>query len=149
MLRCVESRSAPEEPGVAQEKRRAPRDPAALPRETQAAGTRCCPQQRWPPASSPRSPAGPNTRCRLSLALPAPGAPWCCMAEPAGSPCRPTAGRRQATGAGAARARWRLLGQVGGARGRGGAVPPGWRRGSEESAPRPARGEGRHAEGTS
>uniref|UniRef100_A0A493U1J5 Calmodulin-lysine N-methyltransferase n=2 Tax=Anas platyrhynchos TaxID=8839 RepID=A0A493U1J5_ANAPP len=34
------------------------------------------------------------------------------MAEPAGSPCRPAAGRREATGAGAARARWRLLGQV-------------------------------------
>lgn len=70
------------------------------------------------------------------------------MAEPAGFPCRPAAGRREATGAGAARARWRLLGQVGGARGRGGAVLPGWRRGSEEGAPRPARGGGRHAEGT-
>ncbi|XP_062492980.1 calmodulin-lysine N-methyltransferase isoform X4 [Pezoporus occidentalis] len=34
------------------------------------------------------------------------------MAEPAGSPSRPAAGRCEVSGAGAARARWRLLGQV-------------------------------------
>ncbi|XP_055672110.1 calmodulin-lysine N-methyltransferase [Falco peregrinus] len=34
------------------------------------------------------------------------------MAEAAGSPRRPAAGRREPVGAGAARARWRLLGQV-------------------------------------
>ncbi|CAM9917471.1 unnamed protein product [Bubo scandiacus] len=34
------------------------------------------------------------------------------MAEAAGSPRRPARGRSEASGAGAARARWRLLGQV-------------------------------------
>lgn len=44
------------------------------------------------------------------------------MAETAGSPRRSTADRSRGSGAGAARARWRLLGQVGGARGREGVV---------------------------
>lgn len=52
------------------------------------------------------------------------------MAEAAGSPRCPGAGRCGVSGAAAARARWRLLGQVGGARGREG---PAWRGGRRRS----------------